>query len=185
MLSIRIGLRPNELGPLLDFSETSLAIILMSLGCHFHIILGEAQGSVFCKERAVASVQNVELRKSQLRIPINVVGAVFMTDERRHDRCSMGRIFAVEDQGRIGLGRAKEIVCQSLFVVVIDSSFNVSTLVFIFKATVDDHNLLESVVVFATQDINHDALIYPRQAVCLIFGNEMWQLQLVGFIHEP
>lgn len=55
-----------------------------------------------------------------------------------------------------------------LFVIVIDSSVNVATLILVLEAAVDDHDIIKSVVIFAIHEVYKDAFINTRQVISLI-----------------
>ena len=98
------GLRAEQFGSLLDFTQTSLTRVGVLLSCHLNIILRRAPCSMILKERAVPTVQNVCLWVGKPRILICVHGSVSVANELGHDGSAVRRVFAVEDQQRF-LGR--------------------------------------------------------------------------------
>lgn len=63
-----------------------------------------------------------------------------------------------------------------LLVVAIDGAVNVATFVLVLEATVDDHDVLKIVIVFAIHEFQKNALIDARQCVSLILRYEMRKL---------
>ena len=70
----------------------------------------------------------------------------------------------------------KESGCQFFFVIKVDGTLNVSTVVFILEAAVNDDELLVELVIFAIQHLNNGLFCYARKLAAGIDRGEMWQL---------
>lgn len=173
-------LRSVELGPLLDLPEATLAGKLVFLGAHLDIILWIAQCPMFRKECAVATLQNVHVRIAEVRILVHVIGTILVPDILRHDRGPMGGIFAMKDQGRPRLWACEEFGGQKVLVVVVHGSGDVPALVLILEAAVDDHDVIETIIVLAIQELHEDTLVDARQCIGLVLRKGVRELQARG-----
>lgn len=162
VLAKGIGLGSTELGPLLHLSKSALAGKFMFLGRHFNIILREAERAMLCKECAVASIQDVQIRIGKLRILIDVDSTITMANVLGHDGRAVSRVLAVQDQCRPGFGFSEELGGKLLLVIVVESTIDVASLVFILEATVNDHDVVEETVVLAVHYFQQCVLLNAR-----------------------
>jgi hypothetical protein len=104
--------------------------------------------------------------------------------ERPHQRRTMGRIFTVKDYQRLRVdgGGIKQVPAELLFVVEVLSTVDMSTIVLVFEAAVNDHNLVVLVFVFTVKHGVHGLLVDTRKAVGFVFWYEVGKMQLMAFL---
>lgn len=180
ILPERKSLSPIQLGPLLHLAEASLASEFVLLGRHLDIVLRVAQRAVLGEEGTVTTVQDIQIGVGELRVVVRVESAILVTNVLGHNRGAMGRVFAVEDQGRPRLGCGEELGGQVVLVVVVDSAIDMASLVLIFKAAVDDHHVVKTIVVFPIQELHQDVFVDTRQCICLVLRKDVRKLQAGG-----
>jgi hypothetical protein len=76
-----------------------------------------------------------------------------------HERGTVIRIFAMKYHERVRLCLCEELLRQLLLIVVVESSLDMTTIILIFEATVNDQSLLVLTGVLAVQDIDHGVVI--------------------------
>lgn len=169
-----------QLGTLLHLAEAALAGEFVFLGRHFDVVLGVTKCAVFGEERTVTSVQDVQIRITQVGVLVNVEGAVPMADVLRHDGSSVGRIFAVQNKGRPGLGAGKELRSQVLLVVVVHRAVDVSSLILVLKAAIDNQNVVELFVEFPIHELQENGFVDTGQRVSLVLMDDMREVEARG-----
>lgn len=90
-----------------------------------------------------------------------------------HDRSPMGRILAMEDQNGPCLLFIEKLRSKKFLIIVVDRSIDMAAFKLILEATVNDHDILKTVIILAAQEIHEDGLVDPWQAIRLIFGDEV------------
>ena len=95
----------------------------------------------------------------------------------------MRRVLAVEHQQRVFTRRGlEETLGKLLLVTKVQSTFNVPTIVFILKATVNHHLVVIQVVVNTIKDVNQGLTGNAREALWLASG-EMGKFEWVDIIN--
>lgn len=176
----------------------------MLLGVHAKVVLGIATSRVSMEEGTVATVEDVDFRKGEVRILVSVLFAVLRAyklgpvavsrcKEKKkdqdcpvgflHERCTMRRVLAVEHQQRVFTRRGLEETLGKLFLVTkVQSTFNVPTVVFILKAAVNDHLVVIQVVVNTIEYVNQSLTGDAREALWFASG-KMGELEWVDIIN--
>lgn len=132
------------------------------------------------KECTVATLQNVHVGIAKVRVLIHIIGTILMADILRHNRGPVGGIFTMEDQGRARLWACEEFGGQEVLVVVVHGSGDVPALVLILESAVDDHDVIETIIVLAIQELHEDTLIDARQCIGLVLRKGVRELQARG-----
>lgn len=163
MFSKGKGLGTVQLGSLLDFSQTSLTSELVFLISHLDIVLWETEGSVLGVKRAIAAVEDVHVRVCQIRVRININGAVLVTQVLGHDGGTVSGVFTVQDNGSAGVGGIEEFPSEAILVVVVNGAVNVAAFILILEAAIDDQNVIKLIVVLAIHELQESVLFNTRQ----------------------
>jgi hypothetical protein len=135
-------------------------------------------------------MQDVHFRVGKPRIVVNVDRTIPVTDEfcpddmlerakhdvkkrslpNLHDRSTVRRVLAVEDQNRFGnIFLVEQVDSEGILVVEINGPINVAALIFIFESAVDYHSTVISVIIFSIDHVNENAVVDPRETVGLVF----------------
>lgn len=157
------GLGAVELGSLLDFAQTSLTGELVFLVSHLDVVLRETEGSVLGVERAIAAVEDVHVGVCQIRVRININGAVLVTQVLGHDGGTVSRVFTVQDNGSAGLRGIKEFASEVILVVVVNGAINMAALILILEAAIDDQDVVKLIVKLAIHELQKGVLLNTRQ----------------------
>lgn len=111
-----------------------------------------------------------------MRVSINIDGAIMMSQVLGHDGSPVGRVFAVQDKRSTGLGSTEEFTGETFLVVIVQCTGDVTTLILILEAAVDDENVVELVIELAVHEFQKSALVDARQRVRAILRDEVRQL---------
>lgn len=84
-----------QLVALAKLVHTTLTGILVLLGVHAQIVLGEAAGTMGLEEAAIATVENVDLWEGELGIAEHILLAVFLTNS-----LGPGQTIRIDEQKR-------------------------------------------------------------------------------------
>jgi hypothetical protein len=198
----RESMGATELRPLAKLVHTLLTGMLMLLGVHLHIVLRYASRRVDLEERAVASIENVHLRVSELRIAEIVDRTILMANEFGpgqnqyvfqqvswcmqclHDGCPVRRVLAMEDEEGVGRRcRGEKLLDERFLVIMVDGAIYMTTFVLIFETAVNHADVVIEMVELTIQHINQCLLFNPGKAIRLIITDEMGQLKGMGVIH--
>lgn len=121
---------------------------------HFHIRLRIASLAVLGEEATVTALQDVYLGIRQAWVTLGIDSAVLCTNVTCHQRRPMYRVFAVEKQKSPSFQRAVEQMRgEQLFIVIINCSIDVTSVVFILKPTVNDKFVVVVLIVLAVEDL--------------------------------
>lgn len=146
---------------------------------HFHICLGVASLAVLREETTVSTLQDVYLGIGQTGVALGVDSAVLCTYVTCHQRRSVDRIFAVEEQKGPSFQRAVEQVRrEQLFIIIVDGTIDVTPVIFVLEATIDDESVVVVLIILAVQDVEEGVPRKPGYAVVLVVGEEMWEHRL-------
>jgi hypothetical protein len=144
------------------------------LRLHFDVILREAAESVIFEKGAVAAVEDIKLRIGEAGVSFGINRAVFVANIFGHDRCPMSRILTMKDEkGFWGGLNFKQLRGQLFFVVEVDGPVDVSTVVFILEATVNDEELLVMLVEVAVEDADEGLFGDSRKIARSVIGDEV------------
>lgn len=185
LLSKSEGLCTTELcSILLELAKTHLAFLLVVLVLHLNVVLGEALCPVVGEELAIAAIEDVHFGVGELWVLEVVDSTVAVAHKLGHARSTELGVFTVEDEqslcGRVGF---EELLSQLLLVVEVESTLDVASVVLVFETAIDDVDAVVVSVVVAVENIEESVLLDPRQAIGLIFGEEVRKLGLVDLVH--
>lgn len=165
---------------LLQFTHLTLTCVGVLLGAHRDVGLGIAQLTVFIEELAVSAVKDVDVRIGQTGVVLGVDRSVFGSDVTGHHGGTVGGILAVEDQNGLALHRClEEVLGQQLFVIVVNSTVNVATIVLVLKAAVNHDPLVVTVTVSTIHKAYEGLTANPRDVVVQIFTKEMGKTRIL------
>ena len=174
----------EALAVLAKTSHLTFACIHVFGGIHLDVRLGIASIAVFLEEVAVSTIQDIDLRIGKPRIELDVGITIFGSDVSSHDRGSVGRVLAMEDEESASLHRSQEQVGgEKVLVVIVDGSVDMASVVLVLEAAVNHHLLREMLAVLAVQDVQHSAPRDAGNAAILPLGEKMRYDGLVGFFH--
>lgn len=96
----------------------------------------------------------------------------------------MGRIFTVKDYQRLRVDGSgvEQLPAELLLVVEVLSTIDMSTIVLVFEAAVNDQYLVVVAFVFAVKHGVHGLLVDARKAIGLVLWYKVGQMQLMAFI---
>ena len=151
----------------------------MILVLHLDVVLGEAERAVLLKELAVTAVKDVHLRIGEFWVLEVVDRPVLVANELGHARCTVDRVFAVEDEeGVWWVGLLEKLFCQKRLVVVVDGTFNVATLVLVLETAVDDHDFVVVGIVVTVEYADQSVLLDAGKTI-VCFGRSVRKLVLM------
>ena len=150
---------PEELLPLLDLGHAALACLLVVFVVHLDVVLRKALPAVSREEATVSAVEDVHLWIAELRIVFDVDSTIV----RAYELCCQWRavdgVLAMEYQQRRGWRRCREeLIGELLFVIEVDGTLYVTSVVFVFEAAVNDHYLFVVAIVFRVEYVGHSVL---------------------------
>lgn len=94
-----------------------------------------------------------------------------------HERSAMRRVFTVEDEQSVVSSRCrKETLSQLLLITEVHCTFNVSAIVLILEAAIDDRLLIIHVIVGTVEHLDERVMGDARKALGFR-GSEMRQLE--------
>jgi hypothetical protein len=147
---------------------------------HLHVLRREAATTVASKEGTVAAFQNVDLWEGKSWIVLGVGGAILGTDMASHQGSAMRRVFAVKDEQSSSRPRLlEELIREKILVVVVDSSFDVTSLVLVLETAVDDHFRVVMIGVFTVENLQQGLLLDARYRVGRVLRVEVREGKLV------
>ena len=162
MLTKREGLGAVELGTLFNFSKSTLTSKFVLFSVHLDIVLGVASNAVFRKEGTVATIQDEHIRVREVRVAINVDSAVMVPNVLGHNGSPVRRILAVKNQGSTRFGSVKQLASKSILVIIVESTVDVTTFIFIFESAVNNHNVIELTIKLPIQELQKGVLVDSR-----------------------
>jgi len=89
----------------------------------------------------------------------------------------MRRIFTVEDDELVGGGRFEKSLRESLLVTIVFCALDVAAFVLVLETAVDDHLVVELMVVHTVQNVDQSRTSDPRQTVGLRGRDKVRKLQ--------
>lgn len=183
-LTKSIGLSPSK--TLAGMTET-IHLLFTSSGVlgsiHLHVGLRVTSLAVLGEESAVSTLQDVDLGIGQSGVTLGIDSAVLCTYVTCHEGRPMHRIFAVEEQESPSFKRAvKQMRGEQLFVIVVDGTINVTSIIFILESTVNDKFVFVVLIVLAVQDIKEGVPGKSGYTVVLLVREEMWEHGLGGLL---
>ena len=85
----------------------------------------------------------------------------------------------MEDEYSVGfICFSKESRGQTVLVGVVESTLDMTAVVFIFEAAVDDQDIVISIIVFPIENVDQSLVFNTREIVSLVIGEEMRQVEL-------
>lgn len=151
-----------------------LAGVCVFLCIHLDVILRVATIAKVGEETAIASIEDIHLWIGEPRVMLNVGRTILLSDVACHDRSSMCRILAMEDEKSLFWLRIfEEFVCQHLLIVIVESPIDVTSIVLVLESTINNHPLIVVVIVFSIQDRDKRVLGNAWDAIRLSFREEM------------
>lgn len=153
-------------------------------GTHLDVGLGITPVAVLLEESTVAALEDVDLGVCEAGIVLSVGTAVLGAHVTGHQRGTVSRVLAVEDDEGTAFHRgSEEVGNQKVLVVVVDGAVDVATIVLVLEAAVDDELVIVSLVVLSIENVQQCLAFYARNVVALSFGKEMGQDGLGGLLN--
>lgn len=185
LLSKSEGLCTTELGSiLLELAKAHLTFLLVVLVLHLNVVLGKALCPVVGEELAIAAIEDVHFGVGELWVLEVVDSTVTVAHKLGHAGSTKLGVFTVEnEQSLCGRVSFEELLSQLLLVVEVESTIDVASVVLVFETAIDDVDTVVVSVVVAAENIEESVLLDPRQAIGLIFREEVRKLGLVDLVH--
>lgn len=168
----------------LESTHLAFTGALVLLIRHFHILGRKASATESGEEAAVASIQNIDLGIRQARIEFSIHGTILSANMSSHQRSTVGRVFTMKDeQGSTADGSLEQLGGEKLFVIVVDSTLDVATIVLVLETAVNDHFVIKLVIEFPVENIQHGALGDAWNGVSEIVREEVRHNRFVVFLN--
>ena len=163
------GLSSAKLGTLLELVHALFTGELVVLMLHLDVVLRKAHASILFEELAVTTLEDVHLWVGESWVVHRVYLSVVLADKLGHAWSTVNRVLAVKDQKSLWWRiLIEKILGQAFLVIIVDSLLDVSSVILILEATVDNHDLIVVCIVLSVDDIDEGVLLDTWQTVWLV-----------------